>query len=78
MRMLVMQVGIMRVLVHHRRVAVRMGVRFARRIGRRVRVPVVLVVRVPVLVLHRFVDVLVIVALGDMEPDADNHQHCRQ
>ena len=51
MRMPVMQVGIMRVLVPQRRVAVPMAVRLARRIARRMRVAVVLVVAVPMLVL---------------------------
>ena len=59
-------------------VAMPMRMRLCRWNASVVSVAMVLVVRVPVLVLHRFVDVLVIVALGDMEPDADNHQHCRQ
>ena len=45
----VMQVGIMRVLVHQRPMPVRMAVRLACRVARPVRVPVVLVVDVAVL-----------------------------
>ena len=59
-----MQVGIMRVLVDETAMLVRMAVRFAVRIGRRVRVPMMRVVDMPVLVKERFVHMLVLVFFG--------------
>jgi hypothetical protein len=48
--------------------------------GRRgvVLVPVVLVVVVPVLVLRPLVEVLMLVTLADMKPDANQHERRRQ
>ena len=51
-----------------------MGMRFARRITRRVFVLMVLIVRVRVRVLHRLVGMLMLVMLGQMQPHADAHQ----
>ena len=70
----VVQVGVVRVPVHERRVAVPVGVRLLHRPAGNVRVPVVLVVHVPVLVLHRLVRVLVLVPLGQVEPEAEGHE----
>jgi hypothetical protein len=57
----VMQVGVVRV-------PMRMGVRLARRIVRTVPMLVVLIVTVPMLVLHHFVSVFVVMSLREMEP----------
>ena len=73
----VMQVGIMRVLVHHRRVTMRVGVRLAGRVAGAMRVPVMFIVDMPVLVLHGGVGVLVLVALGEMQIEPDPHQRRR-
>ena len=64
--MAVVDVRIVRVCVHERLVPVRVAVWFARRVGGRVVVVVVLVVNVHVLVLHGFVPMLVFVPLGDV------------
>jgi hypothetical protein len=64
----VMQVGVVRVLVAQRRVAMPMRMRLARWIVRRMRVSMVDVVAVPVLVLVGRMAVLVLVALGQMQP----------
>lgn len=74
MRVAVVQVGIVRVAVDEPRVPVPVRVRLARRIVGAVRVPVVLVMHVRVLVLHRLVHMLVLVPLGEMEPDAEAHE----
>ena len=64
-------------LVHETFVAIRMAVRFARRIIRLVGVLMVLVMDVQVLVLERFVNVFVLVALDEMQVEADRHEGCR-
>ena len=61
-----MDVRVVRVVVRHGLVPVRMRVRLAGWIARRVRVPVVRIVDIQVFVLHRLVMVLVLVPLGDM------------
>jgi hypothetical protein len=73
----VMDVGVMRVGMFQPRVSVAMGVRFARRIAWRVLVLVVLVVVVEMFVFQRLMDVLVFVSLGDVQPDADEHENAR-
>jgi hypothetical protein len=73
----VMDVGVMRVGMFQPRVSVAMGVRFARRIAWRVLVLVVLVVVVAMFVFQRLMDVLVFVSLGDVQPDADEHENAR-
>ena len=75
MAVAVVQIGIMRVLVHERQVPVTVRVRLARRIARLVRVPVMRVVDMAVLVLERLVRVLVLMPLGEMEVKTDRHQH---
>ena len=74
---MVMDVGIVRVGMRQRRVLMAVGVRLARRIAWRVFVPVVLVVIVEVLVLHRFVNVPMFVAFGSVQPNADEHENAR-
>ena len=59
------------------RVSVPMGMRFARRIAWRVLVLVVLVVVVEMFAFQRLMDVLVFVSLGDVQPDADEHENAR-
>ena len=74
----VMDVGVMRVGMSQPRVSVPMGMRFARG-GRRGRVLVlvVLVVVVEMFVFQRLMDVLVFVSLGDVQPDAEEHENAR-
>jgi len=74
MLMPVVQVGIMRVLVDETAMLVRMTVRFAARIGRRMRVLMMLVVNMPVLVKERFVHMLVLVLFGKMQIHACRHE----
>jgi len=74
MLMSVVQVGIMRVLVDETAMLVRMTVRFAARIGRRMRVLMMLVVNMPVLVKERFVHMLVLVLFGKMQIHACRHE----
>jgi hypothetical protein len=76
--MAVMQIGIMRVLVPHRLVAVGMGVRLSWRIVRGVRVAVMLVMGVTMLVRQRLVDVIVLVPLGKVQIETDAHQDRRR
>lgn len=73
-RMPVVQVGIVRMRVHHRFVPVHMRVRLAIAPRKVVRVPVVRVVDVRVGVLDRLVLVQVLVALDEMQPDPERHQ----
>ena len=74
MTMPMMQIGIVRVPVCDADMPMPMGVRFARRIGRRVIVLMVLVMTMPMLVFHGFVQMLVLVPLGQMEPQPKAHQ----
>ncbi len=69
-----MQVGVMRVAVHQRRMAVPMGMRLARRRRRVMLVAVMLVMDVAMLMLHRAVDVKMLVPFRDMEPKSERHQ----
>ena len=71
----VMDVGEVRMGVHKRLVPVRMAVRLLTVPRDIVRVLVMLVVTVAVLVFERFVFVRVFVALAQVQPDADCHQH---
>ena len=71
----VVQVGIMRVLVHDPRVPVRVAVRLSGRIIPGMPVLVVGVVHMPVLVLERLMHVLVVMRLHEMQVDPDPHQH---
>lgn len=69
-----MDIGVVRMSVAQSLVGVSVRVRFARRRRGVVVVLVVLVVLVPMLVFHPLVDVLVLVALADMKPDANQHE----
>jgi hypothetical protein len=68
-----MEVGIMRVLVDETAMLVWMAVRFAVRIGRPMRMPMVRVVDMPVLVKERFVHMLVLMFFGKMQIHARRH-----
>jgi hypothetical protein len=54
-----------------------MGMGFARRIVRRMRVLVVFVMIVEMLVFQRLMNMLVFVSLGDVQPHADEHENAR-
>jgi hypothetical protein len=73
MPMAMMQVRVVRVSVYERGVPVPVRVRLAGRIGDSVLVLVMFVVTMPVLVLHRFVDVFMHVPLGQMQPQTEAH-----
>lgn len=66
--MTVVQIGIVRVPVHQRRMAVPMGMRLARWRVRPMCVLMMLVVMMPVLVLQNLMNMFVIVPLGQMQP----------
>ena len=69
-----MQVRVVRVPMHQALVAVPMAVRLARWIGFSMRVSVVLVVDVAMVVLQRPVNMLVLVPLGQMQPETNGHE----
>jgi hypothetical protein len=71
---LVVQVGIVRVVVNEPRMAMSVCVRLGWRLIRTVDVLVMLVMHVRVLVLERLMNVLVLVSLGEVEPDAQAHE----
>jgi hypothetical protein len=70
----VMQVRIVRMPMHHRRVPMPMGMRLARGIAGRVPMAVMRVVHMPVRVLHLLMRVLVFVHFRQMQVDAQAHQ----
>jgi len=70
----VVQIGVMRMLVHERHVSVAMRVRLARGVAGFVRVLMMHVVRVPMLVLEGFVHMFVLMRLGEMQINAACHQ----
>ena len=70
----VMQVGIVRMLVQKPRVPVPVAMRLTRRRVRRVLMFVMDVVHVSMFMLERFMQMLVVVRLGEVEIDADPHQ----
>ena len=74
MSMPMMEVRVVRMPVHQAHVPMAMSVRFARRVAGAMRVLMMLVVTMPVFMLHRFVNVLVLVPLGQMQPEAETHQ----
>lgn len=76
-RVAMMEIGIMRVTVHQPRMRMKMGMRLARRIGRPVRMLVVRIVTMAMLMHHRFVHMLMRMMLGEMEEEAETHQHGR-
>ncbi len=73
----VMEIRIVRMAMHHRRVPVPVGVRLAGWCIRSMPMLVVRVVHVAVLVLHYLMRVLVVVALGEVQPQAERHQPAR-
>ena len=73
-----MQIRIVRMPMDERSMAVPMAVRLIYRIARRVGVLVVLVMRMTVFVLHRIVRVIMLVALGQMHPQACRHKGTRR
>jgi hypothetical protein len=75
--MSVVQIGVMRVLVHERHMPVAMRVRLARGIAGHVFVPVMFVMRMAMFVLEGLVPMLVLMRLGEMQRDADRHQSAR-
>ena len=74
----VMNVRVMRMRVPHRKVFVRMTVRFARRVIRAVFVSMVFIVDVTMVVRHRLVVVFVLVTLGQMQPHSHAHEKSRE
>ncbi len=76
MGMAVVEIGVMRVRVDQRLVAMPMCMRFAAVPLERMLVPVMRIVHVLVIVLHRLVRMLVLVPLGEMQPHAEPHQRC--
>ena len=71
----VVQVRVVGVRMLHRRMMVPVGVRFARGGVRSMVVLVVFVMDMTVLVLKRLVNMLVFVLLGEVQVDAQAHQH---
>ena len=74
MPVLMMHIGDVRVLVLQPLVPVGMRVRLAGRVVGAVLVLMMFVVDVGVRMLHRLVHVLMLVALGEMQPNANGHQ----
>lgn len=68
MIMTVMQIGIVRMPMHQRRVAMPVGVRLARRCIRPVLVLMMFIMVVPMLMLQHVMGMLVLVPLGQMQP----------
>ena len=69
-----MQVGIVGMAVHELGVSMCVGMRLDAVPGEIVLVPMMLVVRVRMDVLHRFVNVAMRVALAEMQPDPSCHE----
>ncbi len=78
MAVMVVDVRIMRMRVDQLLVTMPVRMGFARRIVRTVSVLVMDIVVVKMFVFHWFVSVQVFVALGQMQPDPNNHQRCRR
>ena len=72
-----MQVGIVRMLMQHPRVPVPVAMRLTRRRVRCVLMLVMDVVHVAMFMLERFVQMLVVVRLGEVQIDSDPHQQRR-
>jgi hypothetical protein len=75
MLMAVMEVRVMRMLVQKPRVPVPVAMRLPGRISRRVLMQVTDIVHVAMLMLEGLMQMLVIVSLGEVQIDADPHQH---
>ena len=74
MKVPMMGIGHVGMVVHQMRMLVPVRMRFARRISRCVGVLVVLVVVMGMFVCEGGMDMLVLVPLGDVQPDASRHQ----
>ena len=74
MLMTVMEIRVMRMLVPNPRVSVPVAVGLSVWIGRRMVVLVMDIMDMAMLVLERFVQVLVVMRLGEVQIDADPHQ----
>ena len=61
-----MQIGIVRMAMHQGGMPMPMAMRFAGRIARTMLMLMMLVVTVPMFMLHRFMNVVMIVSLGEM------------
>lgn len=70
----VMGIGCVRVTVLERLVPMPVGMRFARRIAGSVVVLMVLVVVMCVVMSHRWMQMKILMAFGDMEPNTEPHQ----
>lgn len=68
MIMTVMQIGIVRMPMHQRRMAMPVGVRLARRCIRPVLVLMMFIMAVPMLMLQDVMGMLVLMPLGQMQP----------
>ena len=77
MQVLVMQVGIVRMPVHQRRMTVAVRMSLVRRLAGRVLMLVMFIVDVAVLMLDRLVHVLMAVPLRQVQVEADRHQAAR-
>jgi hypothetical protein len=75
MMMRVVHVRDMRVCVLQRLVAVRMGMRLARRVGRIMDVLMMLIVNVRMGMRHRLVHVLVLMPFCEMQQNAQHHEY---
>ena len=74
--MAVMQIGVMRVLVPYRHVLMPVRMRFCD--WSVVEVSVVFVVHVPMLMRERVVKMFVLMSFGEMQPEPQSHQQCRE
>ncbi len=74
MPMPMMEVRVVRMPVHQSDVAMPMSVRFTGWITGAMRMLMMLVVTMPVFMLHRLVNVFVLVPLSQMQPEAEAHQ----
>jgi hypothetical protein len=75
-RVTVMDVRVVWMAMNEPRVSVHVDVRLPFRVVRSVSVRMVFVMEVPVLMDQRLVGMLVFMAFGQVEPDADAHEYC--
>jgi hypothetical protein len=73
MSMPMMEVRVVRMPVHDADVPMPMSMRFAGRVAGAMRVLMMLVVTMPVFMLHRLVNVLVLVSFRQMQPQPEPH-----
>ena len=77
MSVAMVQVGIMRVPMRERFMAMPMRVRFSRRRAGRMRVLMMLIMHMPVFVLHGLVRMVMVMTLGEVQPQPGRHQRPR-